>query len=50
MKKVYLETPEAIIKALKEWEETDPFYQNLVERITLCLNYCKDKTNEELKG
>lgn len=36
-------------QTLAEWKETDPFYQNLMERITLCLNYCKDKTNEELK-
>ena len=34
---------------LIEWQKTQPFFKEFMERICLCLNYCKDKTNEELK-
>lgn len=36
-------------KRLLEWEKTQPFFEEFMDRICLCLNYCKDKTNEELK-
>lgn len=34
---------------LVEWEKTQPFFKSFMERICLCLNYCRNKTNEELK-
>ncbi len=34
---------------LVSWNKTQPFFEAFMERICLCLNYCKDKTNEELK-
>ena len=34
---------------LVSWNKTQPFFEAFMERSCLCLNYCKDKTNEELK-
>lgn len=34
---------------LEEWEKTQPFFEDFMKRICLCLNYCRNKTNEELK-
>lgn len=34
---------------LVSWNKTQPFFEAFMERLCLCLNYCKDKTNEELK-
>ena len=34
---------------LVEWEKTHPFFEEFMNRVCLCLNYCKDKDNEELK-
>ena len=34
---------------LVEWEKTQPFFEEFMKRVCLCLNYCKDKDNEELK-
>jgi len=34
---------------LIEWQKSQPFFKDFMERICLCLNYCKDKTNKELK-
>lgn len=34
---------------LVEFNKTHPFFEEFMKRICLCLNYCKDKTNEELK-
>ena len=33
---------------LVEWEKTQPFFEEFMKRVCLCLNYCKDKTNAEL--
>ena len=35
--------------SLAEWERTQPFYESFMERVCLCLNYCRNKTNDELK-
>lgn len=35
---------------LVEWEKTQPFFEDFMERVCLCLNFCKDKTNAELAG
>ena len=34
---------------LVEWEKSQPFFEEFMERVCLCLNYCKDKTDKELK-
>lgn len=34
---------------LIEWQKTQPFFEDFMKRVFLCLNYCKDKDNEELK-
>lgn len=34
---------------LVEFNKTQPFFEDFMKRICLCLNYCKEKTNEELK-
>ena len=34
---------------LVEWKKTQPFFEQFMKRVCLCLNYCKDKDNEELK-
>ena len=36
-------------KRLVEWKKTQPFFEEFMKRVCLCLNYCKDKDNEELK-
>lgn len=33
---------------LVEWEKTQPFFEDFMKRVCLCLNFCKDKTNAEL--
>lgn len=33
-----------------EWNKTQPFFEAFMERICLCLNYCKDMTNDDLKN
>lgn len=32
-----------------EWSRTQPFFEKFMERVCLCLNYCRNKTNKELK-
>ena len=34
---------------LVEFEKTQQFFEEFMKRVCLCLNYCKDKDNEELK-
>lgn len=35
---------------LVEFKKTEPFFEDFMERICLCLNHCKDMTNEELRS
>lgn len=35
---------------LVEFNKTQPFFNDFMARICLCLNYCKNMTNEELRG
>lgn len=36
-------------RRLVEFNKTQPFFEAFMKRVCLCLNYCKDKDNEELK-
>lgn len=33
---------------LVDWQQTQPFFEDFMKRVCLCLNFCKDKTNAEL--
>lgn len=36
-------------RRLSEFNKTQPFFEAFMERVCLCLNYCKDKDNDALR-